>query len=213
LDVALRVHASRELTDTASLRKTGTIQRHSQRPKGQRGAAPFVPNQKTPVYVFPRAQLIDTTARPRAPQPRHRNRSLKVQHLRLGAQPEPQEGLRRQQRDVMASGAIDLHEVALAEILDPRGVEGKLSRVRCSWYVPGKRADATASMVECHDRVFLKRASRLCTPSAMAGVKRRRRTASPLRQSLRRPSSMWAPSGTQQSHATAGSAPFRTLPD
>jgi hypothetical protein len=41
---------------------------------------------------------------------------------------------------VMAGGGIDLHEVALAEILDPRGVKGKHSRTFCSWYVPRKRA-------------------------------------------------------------------------
>src|ERR1700726_3521704 len=37
-----------------------------------------------------------------------------------------------------------------------------------------------ASMVECRDRVFLKRRA-ACAPAATAGVKRRRRGASPLR--------------------------------
>ena len=46
----------------------------------------------------------------------------------------------------MAGGAIDLDEVALPEVLDPRGVEGKHSRARCSWYVQGKRAGEAASM-------------------------------------------------------------------
>jgi len=46
----------------------------------------------------------------------------------------------------MAGGAIDLDQVALPEVLDPRGVEGKHSRARCSWYVQGKRAGEAASM-------------------------------------------------------------------
>ena len=46
-----------------------------------------------------------------------------IEHLGPGAEPAPKEELRRKQRDVMAGGgAIDLHEVALPEILDPCGV-------------------------------------------------------------------------------------------
>ncbi len=37
---------------------------------------------------------------------------------------DPQEGVRRQQRDVLTGGAIDLDEVAPPEILDPRCLEG-----------------------------------------------------------------------------------------
>jgi hypothetical protein len=55
---------------------------------------------------------------PAAPEP-----VLEVENLRAEAQSDPEEGLRRQQRDVVAGGAIDLDEVALPEILDPRRVE------------------------------------------------------------------------------------------
>jgi len=53
---------------------------------------------------------------------------FEVEHLALGAEPEPQQELWREQRDVLAGGAIDLDKVALAKILDPRGAEGKHSR-------------------------------------------------------------------------------------
>jgi hypothetical protein len=36
----------------------------------------------------------------------------------LRAQSEPQQKFRRQQRDVMAGGTIDLDEIAMPEILD-----------------------------------------------------------------------------------------------
>ena len=36
-----------------------------------------------------------------------------------------QQRLRRQQRDMMAGGAIHLYEIARPEILYPRGVEGE----------------------------------------------------------------------------------------
>jgi hypothetical protein len=51
---------------------------------------------------------------------------LEIEHLGLRAEPKPQQKLRRQQRDVIAGGAIDLDEVALPETLDPCGVEGKI---------------------------------------------------------------------------------------
>jgi hypothetical protein len=38
----------------------------------------------------------------------------------LRAQPEPQQKFRRQQRDVTATRAIDIDEIAMPEILDPR---------------------------------------------------------------------------------------------
>jgi hypothetical protein len=83
---------------------------------------------------------------------------------------------------MLTSSAIDLYKIAPAEILDPRGVEGKHSRGLCSWYVPGKRVGEPASMVECRDRVFLK-GQAACASAAMAGERRRRRGASFLRQS------------------------------
>jgi hypothetical protein len=48
---------------------------------------------------------------------------------------EPQQRLRRQQRDVMAGGAIELHEIARSEIPDAPGVEGKAFRLPAC--VPG----------------------------------------------------------------------------
>jgi hypothetical protein len=46
--------------------------------------------------------------------------TTEIEHLGPGAEPEPQEELRREQRDVITGGAIDLHEVALAKVLDAR---------------------------------------------------------------------------------------------
>jgi hypothetical protein len=42
----------------------------------------------------------------------------------LRAEPEAKQEVRRQQRDMVAGGTIDHYEVALPDILDPRGVEG-----------------------------------------------------------------------------------------
>jgi hypothetical protein len=44
-------------------------------------------------------------------------------------EPEAKEEVRREHRDMMAGGAIDLHEVALPEILDPRQIFPISSRV------------------------------------------------------------------------------------
>jgi hypothetical protein len=49
--------------------------------------------------------LIETTA-PTAPEP-----PFEVENLGRGAQPDPQQRLRRDQRDVVAGGAIDFDEV------------------------------------------------------------------------------------------------------
>jgi hypothetical protein len=46
------------------------------------------------------------------------------------AEPELQQEDRHQQRNVMAGGAIHLHEVALPEILDPRQVKRQPSGLR-----------------------------------------------------------------------------------
>ena len=51
---------------------------------------------------------------------------FQIEHLECGALSEPQEGVRRQQRDVLTGGAIDLDEVASPEILDPHYVEGTI---------------------------------------------------------------------------------------
>jgi hypothetical protein len=47
---------------------------------------------------------------------------FEVEYLGLRAEPEPKEELRPEHRDVIRGDTIDLHEVALPEILDPRGV-------------------------------------------------------------------------------------------
>jgi hypothetical protein len=60
--------------------------------------------------------------------------------------PEAKQELRRQHGHMIA-GAIDLHEVAQPEILNPRGVEWEHSCILRSWYVPGKRMGGAASMV------------------------------------------------------------------
>ena len=38
----------------------------------------------------------------------------------MRAEPKPQQKFRRQQRNMMAGGTIDLDEIAMPEILDPR---------------------------------------------------------------------------------------------
>jgi hypothetical protein len=76
-----------------------------------------------------RPHLIDTIARPLAP-------SLEVEHLDVRPKPEPKKELGRQQRDVMARSAIDLHEIAAPEVLDPHQVQRQYSGPR-SWNVLG----------------------------------------------------------------------------
>jgi hypothetical protein len=49
---------------------------------------------------------------------------LEVEHLGPRVEPEPKQKLRRRQRDVMTGGTIDLDQIAMPEILDPRPVEG-----------------------------------------------------------------------------------------
>jgi hypothetical protein len=49
---------------------------------------------------------------------------FEVEHLGLRAEPEAQEKLWREQRHMLAGGAIHFDEVALSEILDPSGVKG-----------------------------------------------------------------------------------------
>jgi hypothetical protein len=49
-----------------------------------------------------------------APNPR-----FEIEDFGLPAEPERQQEVRRQQRDVMAGGTIDLHDIAATKILDP----------------------------------------------------------------------------------------------
>ncbi len=44
-----------------------------------------------------------------------------IKHLRMASEAEPRQELRRQQGGMLAGGAIDLHEIAGAEIPDPCG--------------------------------------------------------------------------------------------
>jgi hypothetical protein len=78
-----------------------------------------------------RPHLIDTIARPLAPHPRHLT-PLEVEHLDVRPKPEPKKELGRQQRDVMAGSAIDLHEIAAPEVLDPHQVQRQHSDPRVS---------------------------------------------------------------------------------
>jgi hypothetical protein len=64
---------------------------------------------------------------------------FEIEHLGLRAEAEPEQKVGPQQRDVMASGAIDLDEIATPEILDPRQVQGLHSDL-CSWNVRGMLA-------------------------------------------------------------------------
>lgn len=50
------------------------------------------------------------------------NAPFEIENLGVGAEPEPQQKVRRQQRHMVADSAIDLHEVAMPEFLDPRHV-------------------------------------------------------------------------------------------
>jgi len=54
----------------------------------------------------PAPHFTETTARPFLPRPRHRSRPLRLRTLAAGLSPAPQERLRCQQRDMVASGAL-----------------------------------------------------------------------------------------------------------
>lgn len=58
---------------------------------------------------------------------------LEVEHLGTRTDPSPQQGRPSEQRHMIAGTAIDLHQVTLSEILDPRRIQGKHGRA----YVPG----------------------------------------------------------------------------
>jgi len=68
--------------------------------------------------------------------PRHRSRPFEVENLGRGSQSGPEQRLRRQQRNMMASDAVHLDEIAPAEILDPRCVEREHPGLSCSSNVP-----------------------------------------------------------------------------
>jgi hypothetical protein len=70
-------------------------------------------------YPLRRPHFTDTTARPLAPHPQHRTRPLRSRTLALWAEPEPQQKLRRQPRDVVAGRTIDLDEITTPQILNP----------------------------------------------------------------------------------------------
>jgi hypothetical protein len=76
------------------------------KPRKARPTSSYAPTSPKPAPPLP-----STLA---APKPR-----FEIENLRRGALPDPRQRLRRQQRDVMAGGTIDLDEVTLAEILDP----------------------------------------------------------------------------------------------
>jgi hypothetical protein len=70
------------------------------------------PTLAPPLDRDDRPSLRAASAAPDAP--------LEIKHLGLRAEGEPPQELWRQQRYVMAGGAIDPEEIATTEILDPR---------------------------------------------------------------------------------------------
>jgi hypothetical protein len=77
-------------------------------PRGKRGSPALAPQLDRNDGL----SLRIASAAPDAP--------FEIEYLSLRAEPEPPQELRRQQRHVMASGAIHLYEVAAPKILDPR---------------------------------------------------------------------------------------------
>jgi hypothetical protein len=86
--------------------------------RGKRGSPALAP----PLDRHDRPSPRPASAAPDAP--------LEVERLNVRAKPEPKKKLGRQQRDVMAGGAIDLHAIALPEILDLRQVQRQYSGLR-----------------------------------------------------------------------------------
>jgi hypothetical protein len=84
-------------------------------PRGKRGSPALAPQLDRNDGL----SLRIASAAPDAP--------FEIEYLSLRAEPEPPQELRRQQRHVMASGAIHLYEVAAPKILDPR--EGPAPRL------------------------------------------------------------------------------------
>jgi hypothetical protein len=58
-----------------------------------------------------RPHLIETTARPPRCASAAPDAQLDIKHLGLRTEPEPEQEVRREQRDVIAGGAIDLRDV------------------------------------------------------------------------------------------------------
>jgi hypothetical protein len=88
---------------------------------GSLAAAKAKPRHECPAHLLCRHLIGNhrptSLSAPPAPHP-----PFEIEHLGLRAEPEAEEERRREQRDMMTGGAIDLHEVALPEILDPHGV-------------------------------------------------------------------------------------------
>jgi hypothetical protein len=63
------------------------------------------------------------------------NAPFEIENLGVGAEPEPQQKLRRQPRDVVAGRTIDLDEITTPQILNPRQIQGLHSGLR-SWNCP-----------------------------------------------------------------------------
>ena len=73
--------------------------------------------------VLPKSSVHRNHRPPLLPAPSAPEPPFEVENLGRGAQSGPEQRLRRQQRDMVAGGAIDLDEVTLPEILDPCRVE------------------------------------------------------------------------------------------
>src|SRR5882724_8501021 len=78
----------------------------------------FRPGFNRTVAPLDRDDSSSPRSPPAAPDPR-----FEIGHFGLRAEPEPQQEVRCQQRDVTAGGTIDLDDIGAPEILDPRPVQ------------------------------------------------------------------------------------------
>jgi hypothetical protein len=98
------------------------------------------------LYILARFQSPAPPDRNDSSSPSLRTRgtgpAFEIENFGLGAETEPQQEIRRQQRDVVAGSTIDLDEVTTPEILDPCRVK----RLH-SGHVPGMFYRALAGLV------------------------------------------------------------------
>ena len=78
------------------------------------------------LYILARFQSPAPPDRNDSSSPSLRTRgtgpAFEIENFGLGAETEPQQEIRRQQRDVVAGSTIDLDEITTPEILDPRAI-------------------------------------------------------------------------------------------
>ena len=98
-----------------SIKRLTRIHTHGPQRARLRQRLPGSPALAPPLDRHDRSSPRSASAAPDAP--------LEIRHLGLTVEPEPPQELRRQQRHVMAGGAIDPEEIATPEIVDPRQVQ------------------------------------------------------------------------------------------